>query len=569
MSNNKWTDRDYVSYLSSRIDSKLDFYSYKLARYLNRADVDLRNYDYNNYYVSPITFIQDADLLKEPNTNVIKSVIDSLVSKLANNKVRPFFTPTDGTFKTKRVVRQAQQFFDLYLDKINCNDLVSTVFRDACIFDIGYILINPFTYGVERVCSYQLSELSINNEENSVALIRWMHQPSLLLNKYDISTDRQFVNVEMLIKPDEAVLYVDEKPVKRTKLSTYPLVKVYYTKPIEQGKTTSIVDDLEGIQTQIDLINAKIAATSQLTPANIVFIDDQSGLKDTDVSNKDCQIYPIGLGPGGATNPIQVVTPAPIDPYYQTQLDFYINKAYDMIGISQLSAQSRKPSGLDSGVALQTMEDIESDRFETQLNHYVNLYIDLVKKLIEIIPEDVEILPSDKWQQSLTWKEMKEQSDLYRVQYSAATSLSKDPAERAKQIIQMSQIGLITPSKAAELMDMPDLTDAYTDAESVEMAVAAVISNAVDHNLYDLPDFIDLQKLAREISLEQNQLFVSLRAGENNDEVSQSLERLAKLDEIVSNRMIELGIIDLTPEVTQPQTSTSGLAQTQAQEYLQ
>lgn len=564
---NIWTDREYISTLSSRIEGKLDFYSYKLARYLNRADVDLRNYDYQYYYSTPLSLIQDGDLLRAPSTNVIKSVIDSLVSKLSNNKVRPFFAPVDGTFKTKKVIRQAQQFFDIYYDKINLNSIISETFKDACIFDIGYILINPFTFEVERVPSYCIEELNVNGE-NKVALIKWIHQPSLALDKYGISTSRQYVNIEMLIKEDEAILYVDEKKVKTVSTTGYPIVNVYYNEPINNGKTVSIVDELEGIQTQVDLINAKIASTSQLTPANLVFIDEQSGLKASDVNNKDCQIYPVGIQPGNTANPVNVVTPVPFDPSWSSMLDFYINKAYDMIGISQLSAQSRKPSGLDSGVALQTMEDIESDRFEVQVNHFINAYVDVTRKLIEIIPEDVEILPADKYQSTMTWASLKEQDNLYKVQYSAATSLSKDPAERAKQIIQMSQIGLINPSKAAELMDMPDLTDAYSDAEAMEMAVAAVINNAVEYDLYDVPDYISLTSLAREITLEQNQLFISMSAGKDNSEVAESLRRLNELDAIVADKMVQLGIIDMTPTENTEAVSESGLAITNEQPFL-
>ena len=567
---NTWTDREYISHLSARIEGKLDKYSYCLARYLNNALVDLRNYDYQYYYSAPISLLQDGDLLRAPSTNVIKSVIDSLVSKLSNNKVRPFFAPVDGTFKTKKVIRQAQQFFDIYYDKINLNNIISETFKDACIFDIGYILINPFTFEVERVPSYCIEELNVNGE-NKVALIKWIHQPSLILDKYGVSTSRQYVNVEMLIKENEAILYVDEKKVKTIPTNGYPIVNVYYNEPINNGKTVSIVDELEGIQTQIDLINAKIAATSQLTPANLVFIDEQSGLKASDINNKDCQIYPVGIQPGNTANPVNVVTPVPFDPSWSAMLDFYINKAYDMIGISQLSAQSRKPSGLDSGVALQTMEDIESDRFEVQVNHFINAYINVTRKLIEIIPEDFEILPADKYQSTMTWATLKEQNDLYKVQYSAATALSKDPAERAKQIIQMSQIGLITPSKAAELMDMPDLTDAYSDASCISMAVSAVVNNAVEYDLYEVPAYVSLTSLAREISLEQNQLFISMSAGKDNSEVAESLKRLNKLDAIVADKMVQLGMIDMTPTADEGNTeavSESGLAVTNAQPYL-
>lgn len=567
---NTWSDKEYISHLSSRIEGKLDYYSYKLARYINRADVDLRNYDYQYYYSAPISLLQDGDLLRAPSTNVIKSVIDSLVSKLSNNKVRPFFAPVDGTFKTKKVIRQAQQFFDIYYDKINLNNIISETFKDACIFDIGYIIINPFTFEVERVPSYCIEELNVNGE-NKVALIKWIHQPSLILDKYGIEAKKQYINVEMLIKENEAILYVDEKKVKTIPTNGYPIVNVYYNEPINNGKTVSIVDELEGIQTQIDLINAKIAATSQLTPANLVFIDEQSGLKASDINNKDCQIYPVGIQPGNTANPVNVVTPVPFDPAWSSMLDFYINKAYDMIGISQLSAQSRKPSGLDSGIALQTMEDIESDRFEVQVNHFINAYINVTRKLIEIIPEDFEILPADKYQSTMTWAALKEQNNLYKVQYSAATALSKEPAERAKQIIQMSQIGLITPSKAAELMDMPDLTDAYSDAEAMEMAVSAVINNAVEYDLYEVPAYVSLTSLAREISLEQNQLFISMSAGKDNSEVAESLKRLNKLDAIVADKMVQLGMIDMTPTADEGNTeavSESGLAVTNAQPYL-
>lgn len=578
---NRWTKYEYISKLSSRIENKLDVYSYKLARYLNRADVDLRNYDndYDYFIDFSRTFSQDADLMPSPSTNVVKSCIDALVSKLSNNKVRPFFSPIDGTFKTKKVVRQAQQFFDVYYDQINLNHIVSTAFKDACIFDIGYIMVNPFNYTIQRVAPYNISVLETNGTDPKVALIKIKHIPNSELDSYGVTSDKQYVNIEILIDHEDVTLYVDEQPVKDVKVSAFPIVRVYYNEPIHLNKTVSIVDELDGIQTQIDLINSKISATSQLTPANIVFVDENSGLKASDVNNKDAQIYPIGIAPGNNANPISVVTPVPFDPMWQQMLDFYVNKAYDMIGISQLSAQSRKPSGLDSGVALQTMEDIESDRFETQVDHFINAYINVTKKVIEVIPEDEEILPSNKYQNSMKWSDLKEQSNLFKVQYSAATSLSKDPAERAKQIIQMSQIGLIVPSKAAELMDMPDLTDAYTDAEAMEMAVAAIIDNAVEHDIINIPEYVSWSSLAREICLVQNQLFVSLKEGkeniDSNREIVRSLNSLQKLADELDAKMVEEGLIDLTPDEVQEQTdmneplqSDSGLAQTQAADYL-
>ena len=45
-------------------------------------------------------------------------------------------------------------------------------------------------------------------------------------------------------------------------------------------------------------------------------------------------------------------------------LDRLYNRSFEIAGISQLSAQSSKPSGLDSGRALREFSDIESERFQ-------------------------------------------------------------------------------------------------------------------------------------------------------------------------------------------------------------
>ncbi len=567
---NNWNRRDSIATLDSLIESKIDKYEYNLMRYLNKY-VDLRNYtEYDDWLgLKPsAAFTQRADLEDAPAFNVIKSVIDSIVSKLSNNKTRPFFSPVNGTFKTRQVVRQAQQYFDMTYDQLHVHDIISDAFRNACIFDIGYVFVDPFTYEITCLPTWTIATLNAEKaySKPSKMLIEMKNLPSMLLNKYGLKCSDRYCNFEMYIDviEKEAVIFVNERQVKSIKYDCdqLPIVEVYFNKPVYGNRTVSIADELEGIQTHIDILSAKMSAAEQLTPANTIYVyNGTSNLHASDLSNKDGKVYELDMDPGMNKLPVEYVPRSPHDPVWQQQLNDYIQKAYDMVGISQLSAQSRKPSGLDSGVALQTMEDIESDRFETQVTHYTNAYVDLALLLLKMLPDDVAILPATAYNSSYTWKDIKEQQALFKVQYSAASALSKDPAERLKQVLQLTQVGLIDPSKTAQYLDLPDLTDAYVGASAVSDAIDACIQRAMEKEAYTIPDYINYQQLSQRIALTENQLYASITGtdADNDKEVVKSLARIMSLEQVLNAKMEDEGFLQLQqPEETA--TSDSGLA---------
>lgn len=568
---NKWTRRDSIAVLDSIIEGRLNKYEYNLARYTNRPDVDIRNYSEAQHWYGPInavSFTQRSDLVEAPCFNVIKSVIDSVVSKISNNKARPFFAPVNGTYKTRQVIRQAQQYFDQTFDNLKIHDVVCDAFRNACIFDIGYIFIDPFTYEITTLPTWTVATLNTEAAygEPTKMLIEMKHMPSMLLNKYGITFGEQYCNFEMYVDvlSHEATIFVNEQEKKHIayKASTLPLVPVYFNKPVYGNKTVSIADELEGIQSHIDLLSAKMSAAEQLTPANTIYVyNGSSGLKAADLDNREGNIYELDMDPGMTRLPVERVPASPHDPVWNQTLEFYIQKAYDMIGMSELSAQSRKPSGLDSGTALQTMEDIESDRFETQITHYTNAYTDLALKMIEVLPDDLEIIPVSQYNSSYTWKDLKEQRELFKIQYSAASALSKDPAERLKQVLQLTQVGLIDPSKTAQYLDLPDLTDAYVGASAVSDAIDACINGAIEQEVYKVPDYINYEQLSKRIALVENQLYASItRTDKDNDnEVIKSLVRVMSLEEVLNAKMENEGFIQ-TQEPEDTAQSDSGLA---------
>ena len=505
--------------------------------YLNEFNDSIWNYRYFN--------VQDIDLAQSPKTNVIKSVIDSLVSKLSNQKVRPYFTPINGLFETRKVVKQAQQFFDVIYEKEHVQQKVSQAYRNACIFGIGYLFFNPFTNEIEVPGPWQIG---ISNTETGYGsptklLVEYKNLPVTLLDKYGIKGQykSEYVNFKLLFDAIDHKMFAyvnDVKAITKAYRSTYiPVVPVYHTKPVFGTRTVSIVDELDGIQTNIDIINAKISAAGQLTPANVTYVEAGSSLQPGDISNKTGKVYSVKMGPGHTNLPVVNVNPAPFDPMWQTMLEAYVKEAYEIIGISEMSAQSQKPAGLDSGVALQTMSDIESDRFQTQVDHFVRAFVDLANLIIDVM-EDGSILPKSVDRAKYTWNDIRKQKELFQVQFSAMSILSKDPQTKLQQIMQMSQIGLITTDRIAMLLDSPDLESAYAGASAVQDAVDCVISKAITEDKYDIPDYVGYQQLLTQIIVDENRFLAA------SD--TKSLTKLEKLKEVLLDRMNEEGVVDLS-----------------------
>lgn len=550
----KWSKENTIRKLESIIDGQLDKNAYCFARYKNDLSIDLRtNTEYQNGFYYGFDYKQDSDLFNSAYFNVIKSVIDSIVSKLANQKVRPFFTPVNGTYKTRRIVKQCQQFFDSYYEFQRIQSKITKAFEESCIFSVGYLFVNPLTYEVEVPPSWNVATLNTESVygEPTKLLIKYPNYPTTLLDKLginDADINSEYITLEMYCDITEKVfeVYINNNLVKSLSYTAerLPIVKIFYNIPILGNYTPSIVEELDGIQTQIDLISAKISAAAQLTPANTTYVLEGSNLSPGDINNRIGNVYGVKCPPGMTTLPVMNVTPSPIDPYWQSLMEYYIQKAYEVIGISQLSAMSKKPNGLDSGAALQTMEDVESDRFETQVMQYVNAFIELAKTVIAVIPDTADILPNTKQSKSFKWSDVKKQSDLFKVQYSAQSALSKDPQEKLKQVLQLREQGFLSNYEVPLYLDLPDLQNAYEGAQAVENAVDALIERCIEEGDTDIPEYIDYQQLAQKITIVENQLSASYTGNKKNDEdVALSIECLQTLEAKLMNIMEENGFI--------------------------
>lgn len=503
-----------MEWLVNREGARRQKYRRNLRVFYHTFGIGMNNIDDTSVvgYYSNSQHDTEEDTSSGIQENIIKSCIDTLVSKIASQKVRPFFNTVNGTFKEMRIVKQAQQFFDQLYDDQNVNKTVTKAFKDACIFDTGIIYVNPDTHRIERVLPWQVAIDSREASYNGLTRLVWKKEnfPVTNIPFTDSKLKRQVINTQQQVtfyeywnlNEGKKVYYIPEMDFYKEEAwdkNILPFVFINYDDPVKGNSSVSIVDLLFGIQDEIDSLIVKIKDASQLSSPLKYLVPENSSVKVNKLTNRVGEVITYSALPNQTTPPVVAVTEPFMDPQWISLLDKLKQDAYELCGISQLSATSQKPQGLNSGVALSTMEDIESDRFEVQLNSVIHTYVDIAKACIMLFDPNDPILPENRLRKGFTWSDIVEAQNQLVIQFSAAESLSKDPQTRAQQILMLVQMGVIPQNRIAALMEIPDTVQGYSIANNSIEAVMNVIDECIEDDNFEVPDFIPTDMLMQEI----------------------------------------------------------------------
>ena len=473
----------------------------------------------------------ESDLTSSIQENIIRSCISTLCSKIASKKVRPFFNTQNGSFRDMQIVKQAQQYFDITFSEQNMNKIVTDAFRDACIFDRGIIYVDRDTHDISRIMPWQVYIDPIEASYNKLTQAAWeqsSYPVSLLsIDLPDYSADTVTYIQYWDLNEHKKYYYIPEVnhfEEEEWLPDVLPFVFLNYEAPIKGTSCTSVVDLLYGIQMEIDDLNATIRDASQRGLGLKYFVPDISNIDTNKITNRAGEIIKYTPIPNQTSVPITSFTDPFMDPQWLQLMQQYKKDASEMVGLSELSRESKKPSGLNSGVALSTMEDIESSRFEVQLNTVIRAYVDIAKLCIEIYDRDADILPNTKWRNNIQWRDIYDSRRNMSIQFSAAEFLSNDPSIKIQQINALVASGYISQSRGSMLMEIPDLQQGYSLANNAINAVMAVIDDCLENDNYNVPDYIPNQILLEEIL----NTCLSLRANHNAQNAA-DIDKLMKL----------------------------------------
>ena len=512
----------------------------RLYEYSPTLSIDNMTDDACVGYYQQHTFDINDDTTSSVQENVIRSCIDTLTSKIASQKVRPFINTVNGTFKQLQIAKQAQDFFDSLYDEQNINKIVSDAFRDACVFDRGIIYVDVADKKVYKVFPWQVYVDPREASYNRLTQITWKQEQfpvSLLPIKVD-NDEMETVTYYQYWDLNKGKHYfwipeLDKYEEEKWDGGCLPFLFLNYASPVKATTSQSVVDLLYGIQMEIDCLLNKVKDASQLCSPMQYFVPEGSNIKANKLTNRVGEVYTYSMPPNVTASPITVSTTPFMDPQWMQTVETLKQHAYEMVGISQLSATSQKPQGLNSGVALNTIEDIESDRFETQLNSVIHIYIDLAKLMIQLFPPEEDILPRNRMRSNIKWADIVQARDEICIQFSAADKLSNDPSTKLQQLQALYAAGLIPQSHIAKLMEIPDIDDGYNLATNSIKAVYAVIDDCIEYDNFDVPDYIPNQMLLEEIM----NTILSLKAA-NNPDNKVDIDKLMQLYQIAMSKNI-------------------------------
>jgi hypothetical protein len=245
-----------------------------------------------------------------------------------------------------------------------------------------------------------------------------------------------------------------------------------------------ITEQLTGLQLEINKILKTIQVSMHLVSVPKLLVEASSKIVTAHLNNK------IGGIIKYAGTPPQYAPLGGIPPELFSHLDRLYQRAYEIIGISQLSSQSQKPAGLNSGKALREFNDIETERFmavgmryEQSFLDAADIILDLAKEIYEDTGEFKVRVKGQSFVETIDWSEVDMEEDKYMMAVFPTSALASTPSARLQDVTDLMQAGFISKEDGMKLLDFPDLkatSNLYTAAvEDIERTIDQMMKDGI------------------------------------------------------------------------------------------
>ena len=486
-----------------------------------------------------------------PTMNVVQSCIDTLVSRIAQAKPKPLFLTDNGDYKQRKLAKQMNDFINGELYQTKAYDIGELMLRDGAVFGTGCIKIyetDDHKLALERKL---LTEIFVDPNDAYYGKPTQMFELKLvdrsvlqeLFPKYrsDIALAEQAIpeqNIDGARTISDQIIIVEAWHLPSSKnaddgrhvivcsagkILDEPYTKDYFPfaffhyspRPLGfwgQG----LAEQLMGTQSQINEMLITISRSINLVGVPRVFVEAGSKVGKATLNNNIGAIVPYS-----GTKPIYEVAPCIPQEMY-AQLERLIQFAYQQSGISALAATAQKPAGLNSGEAIRSYDDLQSDRFATLQKRYTNIYEDLAYKFCDMAKDIAEregsyqtIYPNKNGTKEIDLPDVKHLEDPFVIQCYDTSSLPKEPAGRLQKVTEMMQSGLVSPEEGRRLLDFPDIEQVDKLANASEERILKILDEIVEEGKYTPPDpFMDLL-LAEKLVTQYYNLYIAANLEES------------------------------------------------------
>lgn len=518
--------------------------------------------------------------------NLVQAAADTVTAKICKNKPKPMFLTSGGGYQMQKRAKLLDRFMEGIFYENKVYDLSPIIFRDGAVFGDGVIhphidhdrikfervLVQElFVDHVESFYGYPRQIHRVKSIDRGVAMELWPKSKkeieeannsadSFKTTIQNIADEIQVVESWRLPSGPDAKdgrhiisipnSVVFEEPWEH---QYFPFAFFKWCPRLYGFWSQSLAEQLQNLQSEINKLLWIIQRSMHLAGSFKVLIENGSQIVSETIANDiGALIYYNGTPP-------QYIVPPAVPPEIYQHLSTLIERGFEQAGVSQLSATSMKPAGLNSGKALREFVDIESDRFQVIGQNYEKMFLDLVPMTIDLVKklEDQKQekgykirIPGKKFIESIDWKYIDLEADEYSCKAFPVSSLPETPEGKLQTIQEYAQAGFIEPRTARKLLDFPDLEQVENLVNAEEEFLTKMLDRMVDEGkYYQLEMKFDDPNLARELALQYY-------ATAKTQEVPES--RLALLRDFINS-------IDSQMEAIQQQAMAQQAAQSQAQ----
>jgi hypothetical protein len=437
--------------------------------------------------------------------NATQNAIDSLVSKTCKNRPRPMFTTVGGDYELREQAENADKYVDgKFFDEGYYETLYPAKVLDASIYGLGVtkthevdgeaVIERTFPWELivdDRECMYgkpvRMGQRKFYDKQDAFDL--WSTDGVGKANKewnkkLEEAIDSRAGEVDgQDFDRDESSEQVALYEGWRLKTSKTPGKKIVclrgmtlrfedfnddlpfsFLRPEVQSMGfygIGICERVATIQGEINRLVRDIQMAMHMMAKPHWMVEASSNVNTASLNNDIATIIKYS----GSTPP-SVYAPQSMSGEVFQHLQYLVRTLYEITGISQLSAQSQKPAGLSSAVALRTYLNVETERFNNFLRaaeasasqdalRYAKVTGGLKKKPASTIARsgykgrDIE---------RVTWGKM--DFDTIAVQVYPTSKLPDTPAGRREYALELAQYTKVTTDDIYEMLEWDD-TEAF------------------------------------------------------------------------------------------------------------
>lgn len=453
--------------------------------------------------------------------NVVRSVIDTAASKIGKMRPRVIALTSGGSWSQQQSAKRLTKYIQGQLEATGAYQEMSRAFVDACVFGTGAVKYfhDGESVKVERVF---INEVLVDDCEGVYGKPRQIHHIKFLSRDVVLAMFPEHAQAIAACDPGAKGAYVSNSTADLIQVreswhlrshpsiddgkhmitidnatlfsesytsEDFPFIFLRWSPRLLGFFGSGIAEELLGIQIEINKLLKLIQQAQRVACVPRVLIERGAKIIEDHISNE------IGSIINYTGTPPTIVTPNAMPAEIYSHLQNLFNKAYEMVGVSQLSAGSKKPAGLDSGVALREFNDIETERFSLVAQMFEDAYVKLGERIILMACNLAESNPKayikvvDKHiVEKIKWKDLKVDMDEFVLQLYPASLLPTQPAGRLQKVQELYQAGMISQITAKSLLQFPDVEDAMDQELAAFNDIHMVIEGMLDSGIYSAPE---------------------------------------------------------------------------------